>query len=438
MKAKTEEKASRFIAMLIIAVLLSCTLSVVACPSAQAVTGWSKTYGGAKAEGHNGAQTYDKIYPVVIPTSDGGFLLAGDTSSYGAGSNDAYLVKTDANGEMQWQRTYGGPLNESACVVCPTNDGGYALACITNSYGAGGHDAWLLKTDADGNLQWNKTYGGTNEDGAYIVVQTADEGYFIVGYTKSFGAGNEDAWLIKTDSAGNMLWNKTYGGTSLDGVGGLILTADGGYMLVGYTASFGGFKGWLIKTDTSGNMLWNKTYSVASMCWFDLGIQTADGGYAIAGKTFPTAYGDAWLVKTDSDGNMLWNKTYGGTGDDQGFCVMQMDDGGYLVQGMTASFGAGGVDGWLFRTDSSGNMLWNKTYGGAGTEFMDEIMQTSDGGYIMAGFTDSFGAGSTDLWLIKTDELGVVPEYTSLLIPALVLTSTAFLILNKKRLLRTR
>jgi predicted secreted protein len=393
-------------------------------------SGWSKTYGGANAEG------VDSIYPVVLQTSDGGFLLTGDTRSYGAGSNDAYLVKTDANGEMQWNKTYGGPLNESACVVSNTSDGGYAIMCITNSYGAGGNDFWLLKTDANGNLQWNRTYGGADVDNGYVVFQTADGGYVMMGDTNSFGAGGTDAWLVKTDASGNTQWNKTYGAAGNDYASCLMSTADGGYAVLSYTMSFGGYKAWLFKIDSSGNMVWNKTYGVGAVSWGNTGIQTADGGYAITGVVWTGGKRDAWLIKTDPSGNMLWNKTYGGTGDDTGWAVEQMEDGDYAIVGVTSSFGAGGVDGWLFRTDSSGNMLWNRTYGGAGTEFLDDIILTSDGGYALAGFTDSFGAGSTDLWLIKTDEIGVVPEYLSLLVPAIVLTATAFIIINKKRLIR--
>jgi hypothetical protein len=235
-----------------------------------------------------------------------------------------------------------------------------------------------------------------------------------------------------------MQWNRTYGAEGNDMASSLILAADGGYAVASWSTSFGGFKALFIKTDSSGNMLWNKTYSLGTYSWVDSAIQTADGGYAMTGVTYPTTRRDVWLIKTDSSGNMLWNKTYGGTGDDTGWGLVQMDDGGYAIVGVTSSFGAGGVDGWLFRTDSSGNMLWNRTYGGAGTEFLDDIILTSDGGYALAGFTDSFGAGSTDLWLIKTDAVGVIPEFSSWLIPSLALAATGSIIIGKKRLLRTR
>jgi hypothetical protein len=242
--------------------------------------------------------------------------------------------------------------------------------------------------------------------------------------------------LVKTDASGNTQWNKTYGAAGNDYASCLMSAADGGYAVLSYTMSFGGYKAWLFKIDSSGNMVWNKTYGVGTVSWGNTGIQTADGSYAITGVVWTGGKRDAWLIKTDPSGNMLWNKTYGGTGDDTGWAVEQMEDGDYAIVGVTSSFGAGGVDGWLFRTDSSGNMLWNKTYGGGGTDFLDDIILTSDGGYALAGFTDSFDAGSTDLWLIKTDEIGVVPEYLSWLVPALVLTATAFIIINKKRLIR--
>ena len=282
MKVQVGETAHEVIAVFVIAVLVSCAVTTVVCSCAQAAVGWSRTYGGANADGINSGSDAD-TYPMVLQTSDGGFLITGDTRSYGAGSNDAYLVKTDANGEMQWQKTYGGPLNESACGICKTSDGGYAIMASTSSYGAGGYDFWLLKIDATGNLLWNKTFGGTIDDVAYTVSQTADGGYALLGLTYSFGAGARDVWVVKTDAAGNNQWNKTYGGTGQDYGDNLILTADGGYAVVSFSTSFGGYKGWLIKTDSSGNMLWNKTYGVGAVSWVDSGIQTADGGYAFTG-----------------------------------------------------------------------------------------------------------------------------------------------------------
>ena len=197
-------------------------------------TQWSKTYGGA---GSDGASS-------VVQTGDGGYALAGETESF-----DAWLVKTDSAGTMLWNKTYGGAAADLASSVMQRYDGGYALAGSTASFGAGYWDFWLVMTDASGNLQWSKTYGGAGSDGASSVVQTGDGGYALAGYTYSFGSGNGDAWLVKTDASGNLQWSKTYGGASGDYASSVVQTGDRGYALAGSTASFGAGSDdfWLVK-----------------------------------------------------------------------------------------------------------------------------------------------------------------------------------------------
>ena len=254
--------------------------------------------------------------------------------------------------------------------------------------------------------EWSRTYGGTNEDRAFASVQTADGGYALAGFTESFGTGSADAWLVKIDASGNMMWSKTYGGTGYDVALSLVQTGDGGYALAGHTDSFGAgnYDFWLVKTDSSGNMMWSKTYGGTG--WEDAYalVQTVDGGYALAGITGSSGSGnyDAWLVKTDSAGNMQWNKTYGGTGEDGAYSLVQAGDCGYGLAGYTYSFGAGSADFWLVKTDSAGNMQWNKTCGGTGWELAGSVVQTVDGGYALAGFTNSYGAGNLDFWSVKT------------------------------------
>jgi len=351
--------------------------------------GWNKTYGG----------TGDDRVPSVIQTSDKGYAMAGRTKSYGAGSDDFWLVKTDSFGNAQWNKTYGGTGGDIAWSVIQTGDGGYAIA------GWNGANALLVKTDSSGNMQWNKTYGGLGSDVAWSVIQTGDGGYAIGGETSSYGAGSVDSWLIKTDSSGNAQWNKTYGGTNLDTCRSLIKTSDGGYALVGYTNSYGAgnLDFWLVKTDSSGNAQWNKTYGGTN---YDIAcsvVQTIGGGYAIAGYTNSYGVGsdDFWLVKTDSAGNAQWNKTYGGAGYDDAWSVIQTIDEGYALTGYTDSYGAGSTDVWLVKTNSIGNMLWNVTYGGITVDAAYSIVKTSDGGYALAGETKSYGAGGDDFWLIK-------------------------------------
>jgi len=369
-------------------------------------TAWSKTYGGTRPD-----------YALSVnQTSDNGYALAGYTSSFGAGGDDAWLVKTDSSGNIQWKQTYGGTGGDYASSVVKTSDGGYALAGSTDSIGAGSQDMWLIKTDSDGNMQWNKTFGGAGYDYASSVIQTSDGGYALVGYTDSFGAGSADAWLVRTDPNGNMLWNQTFGGKGYDEAYS-VQTSNGGYVLAGATTSFGaGFLDfWLINTDAFGKVQWNQTYGGTGDDEGYSVVQTTDNGYAIAGYTNSSGHGgyDGWLIKTDSSGNMQWNQTYGGTGGDHVYSMLQTRYGGYALSGVTNSFGTGAEDAWLINTDSAGNIQWNQTYGGVGTDTLYSAVETSDGGYALAGSTSSFGAGNTDFWLVKTEGSSLSPTPTS-------------------------
>jgi len=389
--------------------------------------GWTRTYGGANSDGA----------VALVQTLDGGYALVGSTQSFGAGNWDFWLVKVDASGNMMWNQTYGGTNIDIAYSVVQTLDGGYATAGSTNSFGAGNEDFWLIKMDANGNMEWNQTYGGTNRDSAYSVVQTLDEGYTIAGVTQSFGAGNWDFWLVKTDASGNMMWNQTYGEAGFDWAYSVVQTLDGGYALVGSTDSFGpgNWDFWLVKVDASGNMMWNQTYggTFGDECYAL--VQTLDGGYALVGHTdsFGAGGRDFWLVKVDASGNMMWNQTYGGTNDDWAFSVVEAVYGGYTLAGATESFGAGSQDFWLVKVDASGNMMWNQTYGEAGFDWAYSVVQTLDGGYALVGSTDSFGAGNWDFWLVKTDFSGVIPEFPLPLILPFFMALTLVVIIYRRK-----
>lgn len=408
---------------LIIVILASFAFSVVVCPCARADSMWSMTYGGTGD---------DSLRGNVVQTIDGGYALSGYTNSFGAGGYDFWVIKTDAVGNMEWNKTYGGSQDETCIDMYQTNDGGYTLFGNTSSFGAGNWDMWLVKTDADGNALWSKTYGGTGDEQGICVIQTIDGGYALSGETDSFGAGLMDFWLAKTDASGNMQWNKTYGGTSQDHGKNTVQTSDGGYAMIGYVSSFGAGAQdfWLVKTDALGNMLWSMTYGGAGNDQGDGVIQTVDGGFLLTGRTqsFGAGSMDIWLVRTDASGNMLWNKTYGGAGMEYGVFATPTADGGYAIVGFTTSFGAGFFDFWLVKTDASGNMQWNMTYGGAAVDVSTSIVQTSDGGYAIGGWTNSFGAGNYDFWLVKTDASGVVPE--GLTIGVMLLLSTIAVIVN--------
>jgi hypothetical protein len=371
-------------------------------PLATQTLNWSKTYGGID----------DDAAFAVAQTKDGGYAIAGARDLGYAGSFDFWLLKTDAYGNEQWNRTFGGGLAEHAYSVVQASDGGYALAGITYSFGAGTRDIWLVKTDAYGNMEWNETYGGSWYDTARSMIQTNDSGYAIVGSHGTFNGDYSDFYLVKTDANGNMLWNRTFGGKNTDWGRSVVQTSDGGYAIAGYTDSFGegGHDFWLVKADALGNAQWNKTYGEA---WFDEAhsvVQMSDGGYMLAGCTQSsdaTSY-NLCLVKTDSFGNMQWNNTYGETGNDTEVSIVQTDDGGFAMLGDTMFHSTGDFDFLLVKIDSLGNAQWTRTYGGSETESAWALVQTGDGGYALAGYTYSFGAGRSDAWLVKTDESGFV------------------------------
>jgi len=350
-------------------------------------TEWNKTYGGAAAEVAHSV--------VQLPGQYGGYVLAGTTFSFGAGAGDFWLVKINPAGNTEWSKTYGGANSEEAAwSVVWTSDGGYALAGYTLF---GNMNTWLVKTDSNGNMQWNKTYGAPNHNWAASMVQTFDGGYALLGSIMTL-PGTPDFRLVKTDSNGNMQWSKTYGTLyGFDYGFSVVQTGDGGYAIAG-----SGFAN-LVKTDANGTLLWSQSYGGAA----DSLVVTSDGGYALAGSFG----GDFWLVKTDSNGNMQWNKTYGGAGDEKAHSVVRTFDGGYALAGYTYSYGAGSSDFWLVKTDSNGNIEWSRPYGGTGSEEAWSVIQTSDGGYALAGYTYSYGAGSSDFWLVKLGLLAVLRHF---------------------------
>lgn len=329
-----------------------------------------------------------------IETHDGGLVIAGYSKPFGAEKVDFQLVKLNSNGNILWSHTYGGEASDYGTSVIQTTDRGFALTGYTYSYGAGSADAWLLKTNTDGEVEWEHTYGETNEDIANTLIQTADGGYALAGTSRSYGDGDVDGWILKTDGKGVMQWSQTYGGPRWDEIEAFVQTNDSGYVFVGRIGigdSASPSELWVGKTDGSGAMQWNQTYGGK---WNDQAyavIPSREGGYAIAGKNVPDETGlrgpDFWLVKTDAQGLVEWNYTYGGMELDKARSVVQTADGGYVLLGETDSFGAGSFDFWLVKTDANGIVQWNQTYGGPNWERPHSLVKTADGGLVLLGST---------------------------------------------------
>ena len=363
---------------------------------------WSQTYGGPD----------DDYALTMVQTSDGGYALLGSAKSFKANDgnwrNDrnSWLVKTDAFGNMEWKQIIELSASDFLSSLIQTSDGGYALAGNKDfsiygdvySTGGRGYDFWLVKTDEYGIIEWTRNYGGTAHDSASALVETSDGGYALTGYTWSFEPYG--FWLVKTDKSGKMEWSQTYEG----GVSELVETSDGGFALTGGS--------WLIKTDEYGKIEWKRGYGegeysdrVHSL------IATSDGGYALVGDAttghFSTVY--SWLIKTDMYGNKEWVQKY-----EEGrfFSLVETSDGGFALAGDTNSFDAADYDFWLVKTNAFGKVEWNQTYGGAAFDGASSLVETFDGGFALAGSTESFGAGGSDFWLVKT--VDVTPPSVSI------------------------
>jgi hypothetical protein len=369
--------------------------------TAQPDTIWTKTFQGVG---------FDEGYSIQ-QTNGGGYIVAGVTGLdyYPLLTGDVWLLKIDSSGDTTWTQTFGGSSQDVGASVQQTSDGGYIIAGSTRSFGAGGGDVWLIKTDASGDTLWTKTFGGTDSESGSSVQQTSDGGYIIAGSTRSFGAGLDDVWLIKTNASGDTLWTKTYGGSSYDEGYSVQQTSDGGYII---TASFRANSSdvMLIKTNASGDTLWTRILGSEADASARSLQQTSDGGYIITGGTGGTyagiEIGGVLLIRFNALGDTLWTKTFSSHSRfrDEGYSVQQTSDGGYIIAGIMHSYDTYDGEAWLLKTDASGDTLWTRTFGGSDYVIGYSVQQTSDGGYIMTGTKGS------DVWLVRLapDTISVV------------------------------
>ncbi len=282
----------------------------------------------------------------------------------------------------------------------------------------GEHDYWILKLTSNGDIEWQYAYGGPDMDFPYSIQQTEDGGYIVAGATFSFGEGDADCWILKLTASGDIEWQKTYGGSESDRAHSILAADDGGYIVTAYTDSFGGAENydfWILKLNSKGDIEWQRTYGGSEGEFpsrrFD---KTRDGGYIVGGERW-SADGDIWILKLTSIGDIEWQRTYGGTSDDWSGRIRETSDGGYIVQGYTNSYGAGLTDGWVLKLDSNGDIEWQRTYGGNIDDYVAEIRETSDGRYIAAGNTTSGRSMGHDLWMLKLSDDGNIYPFCEII-----------------------
>jgi hypothetical protein len=309
---------------------------------------WTKTLGGNTS----------KVGNSVIQSSDGGYVVVG--SKYNGSYQDVYLIKTNSSGNTIWTRSFGGAYEDIGFSVEQTNDGGYI---ITGSKGINSSincDVYLIKTDTGGNMIWDKTYGGPLIEQGDCVTQTSDSGYIIAGLTQSFGAGYNDVYLIRTNKTGDTLWTKTYGGADYDEGHALVKTNDGGFLITGLATAGDGFGDvFIIKTTANGDTIWTKTYGGPNTEYGASVSKVLDGGYIITGTKYKVGwgYGDVYLIRIDANGDSLWSKTFGGTDDDYGSCIKQTNDGGFIITGTKYNYAITNNDVYLIKTNANGQVM---------------------------------------------------------------------------------
>ena len=390
--------ASIVVGMIFVLSWLACEVN--AAPFEQ----WNRTFGGVAEDWANSVQQ----------TSDGGYVIAGQLKSLSRdirlpGNIDASIIKTDGNGSVQWERTFGNPFDDDkANYIQETRDRGYILAGSTSAigYGAGSDiDAWLIKTDMNGSQMWKKTFPGEKDAIANAVKQTTDGGYVIAG-KYSYGTDISSAFIIKTDDNGTQIWSKTFG--EINEAKSVWQTMDGGYILAGFRRL--SLDAWntqtdasLIKVDINGDKQWSKEFGGKKDDIINSVQQTSDKGYVMAGNTRSSGEGgsDAWLIRINDKGDGQWRKTFGGTGDDSINSVLETRDEGFILAGSTDLYGTGKTDALFIKTDKNGTQQWSKILGGKDSDWVLSAQETSEEEFILAGVTYSYGNGSADSWLIK-------------------------------------
>jgi hypothetical protein len=400
---------------------------------------WQRCLGGSWIDQMTAIQQTTEGDLIVVGSSAS---TDGDLTGNHGGS-DMWVAKLNGSGELLWQRNHGGSGNDHANSVQKTDDGGYVLAGVTSSNDgdvSGNHggisDAWIVKLSEDGDIQWQRCFGGSGGDQLNAIRQTSDGGYLAVGFTDSDDGdvsgnhGGSDAWVIKLDPVGELQWQRCLGGSGNEGFGAVEQVAAGGYIMAGSTTSTDGDvtsnqgqdDAWVVKLNVNGEIVWQRTLGGSSYDWAIDILENPDGSYVMVGETYSNdgdvsgshGNGDAWVVKLSADGELVWQRCYGGGGLDSANGIQRLSDNGFVFLGYTES-NNGDVTGhqglgdyWLVRLSGTGDLLWQQPFGGANSDSPTGMVVTSDGGYALVGFTMSQSGdvsghhgGIYDGWVVK-------------------------------------
>jgi uncharacterized delta-60 repeat protein len=357
---------------------------------------WDKTYGADKE---------DKAYDVVA-LKDGTIAMAGATRSFSLGKEDIYVLKTDAKGKMLWEKRLGKARKDIAYAIDDAPGKALYIAGTSKSYSKeGDYDMIVMKLDSNGNVLWGKSLGGAGKDQGYGVVTTRDGGCVVVGKTKSFGHGHYDAYVVKLSSDGKVLWSKAFGGESNDEAQAVTQLADGSLIITGGTESFGAgeFDFYIIKLAANGKKLWERYYGEKKEDMLNCVTPSAKGGFTAAGYTrsYHSHKKDLNVMRCDKDGNILWHKIVGKQNHEIANDIVSMPDDGVLVVGSDKSKGHGKNDIYVLTFDAGGKLTFEKTYGGKKNDVAHGVDRTPDGGYVIAGESESFGEEDYDVYLMK-------------------------------------
>jgi hypothetical protein len=364
--------------------------------------------------------TFWKVYPSlveqsskdIVATADGGYLIAGEIRTANPGDSDVYLVKTNNVGIIQWTKQYGGAFPDYPNSMVATDDGNYMVVGYTSSYGAGNNDIWLLKINTGGDIMWSKTFGGVGDDEGKEIIHLSDGNYMIVGRTNYTGGANYDGFLKKIDASGNEIWTKYYGGSAYENMRSVKQCGDGGFILIGQTLSYGnGSPGeiYLVRTNSNGDVTWAHTYGGASEDDGNFVLANADGTFTFTAET--NSYGagdmDVQAMKVDANGTQIWNRYYGGNLKDVSKTIRPTSDGGYIIAAISRSFGWINPEMWMVRINGNGDTLWTHRYGSYYHDHCYAAKQTSDGGFMVVGHQDDVN-GLAHIQFVKTNANGTL------------------------------